>query len=235
MEVHVKRLMIAFSLGCLVSAVALLPSTGQAANTIAPQAAPAAQKPLLTHAADPGLIRPGRWTNKIWIPSPGGTPTVMPEAQWPASTKSEIAKFRAGQPKWPPMFPNDYATKIFENEKITVYDSTLGDVDRLHKHMRDLIAIYVQDDGSRRDIAIRDGQPVVTTTKEDQTTLNGERGVSSARYNGAPLPHVSGYVRAGILHSEAAVTPAQTGTRRVFFVEFKGTEPADCKDWSTAC
>lgn len=232
-----KRTIIAFLLGFAVAAV-WFPHAGEIAR--AAQAAKATSVPtgLLTFKVDPCPIKPGRWTSKVWVSTnePRVEPTVLPESQWPASTQAEIAKFRAGQKKWPPMFPSDDAIKVFENEKVAVYDVTLGDVDRLHRHTRDLIAIYLQDDGERRNIAIQNGLPVVTTSKEDQDTMNGTRGVSSHRYAGvAPLPHVGNYVKAGLLHSEATVNGAKNGTRREFFIELKGTEPPDCKEWSTAC
>lgn len=145
---------------------------------------------------------------------------IIPESQWDEATRAEVAKIRSGQKKWPPLFPSPFAKKVFEDDKIIVWDETLTAEHRLHKHIRDIISFYVQDDGD-----------LVTIRPDGQVTL----GRTGTRYGGAEVPHVSAYVKAGLgPHSTATLDPKK-GTRRVFWVEFKGTEPADCKEWSTAC
>jgi len=168
-------------------------------------------------------------TAAVWGARAGQAPTaqaqappaeVVPPSEIPPSAQAEIAKLKGGQKKWPPLFPSPFAKKVFENERIIVWDETLTSEHRLHKHIRDIIAFYVQDDG---DLMSIDAKGNVTI------------GRAGTRYGGAEVPHVSAYVKAGLgPHSTAAVDPKK-GTRRVFWVEFKGTEPPDCKEWSTAC
>jgi hypothetical protein len=145
---------------------------------------------------------------------------IVPPSQWTESTKTEVAKIKAGQKKWPPLFPSPFAKKVFENERIIVRDETLTAEHRLHKHIRDIISFYVEDDGD------------LTTIQPDGTVTLGKLGT---RYGGAEVPHVSAYVKAGLGPHSTATADPKKGTRRVFWVEFKGTEPADCKEWSTAC
>lgn len=47
-------------------------------------------------------------------------------------------------------------------------------------------------------------------------------------------PHSMSYSKAGLgPHAEVMTDPNQPG--RSIFVEIKGTEPKDCREWSTAC
>ena len=125
----------------------------------------------------------------------------------------------SGQKKWPPAFPRSGATKVFENDRVIVWDEILtSPEEHMHKHILDAICIYIQDGAIKA------------------TDANGKviiRPIGTS-YPGQKDPHVSAYVKAGLgPHSEAAADPAHP--RRVFWIELKGTEPPDCKDWSTAC
>ena len=137
----------------------------------------------------------------------------------PSGGQSEAMQSASGQKKWPPAFPRSGATKVFENDRVMVWDEVLTDTQEfMHKHIRDAICVYIQDGAIKA------------------TDANGRvkiRPVGSS-YPGQEVPHVSAYVKAGLgPHSEAAADP--THPRRVFWIELKGTEPPDCKEWSTAC
>jgi hypothetical protein len=125
----------------------------------------------------------------------------------------------SGPRKWPPAFPRPGATKVFENNKVIVWDEILTSTEEhMHKHILDAICIYVQDGA------------IKATDANGKVTI---RPVGTS-YPGQVIPHVSAYVTAGLgPHSEAAADPPHP--RRVFWIELKGTEPPDCKDWSTAC
>lgn len=158
-------------------------------------------------------------TVAVWVTRSVPAAQVVPPSQIPSSAKAEIAKLKT-QKKWPPLFPSPFSKKVFENERIIVWDETLTGQDYMHKHLRDTTCVYVQDDGDLRSI-----------------NAKGEVSIGKAgtRYNGAEIPHACSFVKAGLgPHSTAAVDPKK-GTRRVFWIEFKGTEPPDCKEWSTAC
>jgi hypothetical protein len=125
----------------------------------------------------------------------------------------------SGQRKWPPAFPRAGATKVFENDKVIVWDEILtSPEEHMHKHILDAICVYIQDGA------------IKATDANGKVTI---RPIGTS-YPGQKDPHVSAYVTAGLgPHSEAAADPAHP--RRVFWIELKGTEPPDCKDWSTAC
>jgi hypothetical protein len=137
----------------------------------------------------------------------------------PPSTNPKAVQADSGQKKWPPAFPRSGATKVFENDRVIVWDEILtSPEEHMHKHILDAICIYIQDGAIKA------------------TDANGKviiRPIGTS-YPGQKDPHVSAYVKAGLgPHSEAAADPAHP--RRVFWIELKGTEPPDCKDWSTAC
>ena len=123
--------------------------------------------------------------------------------------------------KWPPLFPRDGATKVLETDRIIVWDQVYTADEIMHKHIRDILVFAVEDGPIR--VATPDGVP---TARAEQV------GAVSPEQVG--LPRVIGYFKAGIgPHSEALIDPSRP--RRFFFVEFKGTEPADCAEWSLAC
>jgi len=123
--------------------------------------------------------------------------------------------------KWPPLFPRAGATKVLETDRVIVWDQEYTAHEVMHKHIRDIL-VFAVDEG-----------PIRVTTPENVPTVGAQQvGAVSPDHTG--LPRVIGYFEAGLgPHSEVIVDPSRP--RRFFFVEFKGTEPADCGDWSTAC
>src|ERR1700687_3546822 len=62
------------------------------------------------------------------------------------STNSATAQVESGQKKWPPAFPRPGATKVFENDRVIVWDEILTSTEEhMHKHILDAICIYIQD------------------------------------------------------------------------------------------
>jgi hypothetical protein len=123
--------------------------------------------------------------------------------------------------KYPPQFPREGATKVFENEHIIVWEQVGRPKEAfVHKHIRDILNFPIEAGGG---IAV--------------LNPDGSKGAGSSLtqtiYNKAPMTGVT-YSKAGIgPHSEVMVDPAKPG--RSIFVEIKGTEPKDCREWSTAC
>jgi hypothetical protein len=121
--------------------------------------------------------------------------------------------------KWPPQFPRAGATKVFENDRVIVWDQVYTTTEFMHKHTHDLLVIAVQDG------------PIKVVTPEGQTTVSEH--VTGVGPN-FKIPGVQGWFPAGLgPHSEMSTDPSRP--RRAFFIEFKGTEPKDCKLWSLAC
>src|ERR1700676_2964492 len=55
-------------------------------------------------------------------------------------------QIESGPKKWPPAFPRSGAAKVFENDRVIVWDEILtSPEDHMHKHTLDAICIYVQD------------------------------------------------------------------------------------------
>ena len=155
-----------------------------------------------------GLVSVGVLVLVAWLVV-GGLGTTVGEAA------------QAEQTKWPPLFPRDGATKVLETDRIIVWDQVYTADEITHKHIRDILVFAVEDG------------PIRVSTPDGVPTAGAERvGQVSPEHVG--LPRVVGYFKAGIgPHSEALIDPSRP--RRFFFVEFKGTEPADCKEWSLAC
>src|SRR5262249_31743317 len=125
------------------------------------------------------------------------------------------AYLKGGTRKFPPVYPRPGTiAKVFENERIIVWDETFTVTkDYLHVHVRDYIGIYTADGDMRH------------------MTPDGKVSIAKAgsRYEG-PIPHVSAYSRAPSgPHSETSADPSQP--KRIFRIEFKGTEPWDCGDY----
>ena len=126
-----------------------------------------------------------------------------------------------GQPatKYPPQFPREGATKLFENEHVIVWEQVGRPKDAyVHKHIRDILYFPIEPGG----IAV--------------LNPDGSKGTGSSLtqtiYNRPP--HSMSYSKAGLgPHAEVMTDPNQPG--RSIFVEIKGTEPKDCREWSTAC
>jgi hypothetical protein len=122
--------------------------------------------------------------------------------------------------KYPPLFPREGATKLFENEFVVVWEQ----VGRpkgpfVHKHVRDTLSFPIEAGGG------------ITVQNPDGS--KGSLGSPTQAIYKGPSGNIN-YSKAGIgPHSEAMVDPAKPS--RTIFVEIKGTEPKDCRDWSTAC
>lgn len=123
----------------------------------------------------------------------------------------------AGQPaakQWPGQFPREGATKVFENERVIVWEQVWPKNVFMHKHVRDIVTIALESGGIK--VLGADGK------ESNVTQLNGGK-------NG-----FVGYFKAGLgPHAELAADPATPP--RAIFIELKGTEPADCKAWSEVC
>lgn len=115
--------------------------------------------------------------------------------------------------KWPAQFPREGATKIFENDRVIVWEQVWPKNIHMHKHLRDILVFTVEG-----------GDVKVVTPDGKETTGN---------LNGGKVGWL-GYYAAGLgPHAEVAVNPAKPP--KAIFVELKGTEAADCKAWSLAC
>ncbi|MGE3510790.1 MAG: hypothetical protein AB7N65_18100 [Vicinamibacterales bacterium] len=129
---------------------------------------------------------------------------------------------RAQQQKWPPQFPREGATKLFENEQIIVWEQVgRPKVPFVHKHVRDIVTVQVKP--GKIDVLGPDLQKIVSSSSTGATqTLTGpDRGSVS-------------FTKAGLgPHAEVEADPANPS--RMIFIEIKGTEPKDCAQWSTVC
>ena len=127
---------------------------------------------------------------------------------------------RTAANKWPPQFPREGATKLFENEHVIVWEQVGRPKEAfVHKHIRDILNFGIDPGGG------------ITVLNAD-----GSRGTGSSLtqtiYN--KQPNGITYTKAGLgPHAEVMTDPGNPG--RSIFVEIKGTEPKDCKEWSTAC
>ena len=125
--------------------------------------------------------------------------------------------------RWPPQFPREGATKLFENESIIVWEQVGRPKDAfIHKHVRDTIVFGLQ--GGRVLTVGLDGKNNDGSQERAATTTiyPGSGGVGSVQYTKAGLGP----------HAEVGTDP---NTPRSIFIELKGTEPKDCGLWSTAC
>jgi hypothetical protein len=130
---------------------------------------------------------------------------------------------RAAAEKYPPQFPREGATKLFENDRIIVWEQVGRPRNAfVHRHVRDTIVFglepgRVQTQGP--DGKINDG----TAERSLTTTIRpGTAGVGSVQYTTAGLGP----------HAEVAPDP---NSPKSIFIELKGSEPKDCGQWSTAC
>ena len=122
--------------------------------------------------------------------------------------------------KYPPQFPREGATKLFENEHVIVWEQVGRPKEAfVHKHIRDILNFGIDPGGG------------ITVLNED-----GSRGTGSSLtqtiYN--KQPNGITYTKSGLRPHAEVVTDA-TKPGRSIFVEIKGTEPKDCREWSTAC
>ena len=127
---------------------------------------------------------------------------------------------RSASKKWPPQFPREGATKLFENERVIVWEQVGRPKEVfMHKHIRDIIN-FVIDPGGGIGVLNPDG------------SKGGGSSLTQSIYNKSP--NSTTYTKAGLgPHAEVMNDPNKPG--RSIFVEIKGTEPKDCREWSTAC
>jgi hypothetical protein len=127
---------------------------------------------------------------------------------------------RASSQKWPPQFPREGATKLFENEHVVVWEQVGRPKEAFqHKHIRDILNFVIEPGGG------------ISVLNPDGSKGGGS-GFTQSIYN--RKPNSASYTKAGLgPHAEVMVDPNNPG--RSIFVEIKGTEPKDCRQWSTAC
>jgi hypothetical protein len=125
--------------------------------------------------------------------------------------------------KWPAQFPREGATRLFENDRVIIWEQVGRPATPfVHKHVRDIITI-----------GLEPGR--ITTQSPDGSRTDGRlEGAATTRVRaGTPVGAVT-YTVAGLgPHAEVMVDPATPG--RSIFIELKGTEPAECHLWSLAC
>ena len=120
--------------------------------------------------------------------------------------------------RYPPQFPREGATKLFENEHVIVWEQVGRPKEAfVHKHIRDILNFPLEPGGG---IAV--------------LNPDGSKGTGGSLTQTIYKPNSTTYSKAGIgPHAEVMVDPSKPG--RSIFVEIKGTEPKDCREWSTAC
>lgn len=110
---------------------------------------------------------------------------------------------------WPPQFPRPGATKVFENDKVIIWDERYSPEPYFHRHVRDVIAFRIEDGGG-----------VVVDYPDGRSRSDAQEPQKSP----AGLPRFSSYAKAGgEAHSERSADPKRL--RRNIWVELKGTEP----------
>jgi len=127
---------------------------------------------------------------------------------------------RSASKKWPPQFPREGATKLFENEHVIVWEQVGRPKEAfVHKHIRDILNFGIDPGGG------------ITVLNPDGSKGSGSS-LTQTIYN--KTPNGITYTKAGLgPHAEVVTDPSRPG--RSIFVEIKGTEPKDCQQWSTAC
>lgn len=127
---------------------------------------------------------------------------------------------KAASQKWPPQFPREGATKLFENEHVIVWEQIGRPKDAfMHKHIRDIINIGIEPGGG------------IGVLNPDGSKGGGSS-LTQTIYN--KTPNNVTYTKSALgPHAEVMNNPSNPG--RSIFIEIKGTEPKDCRQWSTAC
>jgi hypothetical protein len=104
---------------------------------------------------------------------------------------------------WAPQFPRPGATKIFENERVIVWDQIYQDQPFMHRHVRDQLNIVLEDGPIK----------IVDAAGVERVTPSPNKGKIG----------LIGYFKAGLgPHSEVAADPNHRP--RIMYIEFKGTE-----------
>jgi hypothetical protein len=133
-----------------------------------------------------------------------------------------LSQLYAQPQKWPAQFPREGATKLFENEQVIVWEQVgRPKTPFVHKHVRDILTFQVEP--GRIDVLGPDLQKIAasTSTGATQSLTPANRGGLS-------------FTKAG-LGPHAEVESDTSKPSRSIFVEIKGTEPKDCRQWSLAC
>lgn len=170
--------------------------------------------PHLCTSVLPRLASFSRRRNRILV----GASVLILLFAWVAGT----TRAGAQQQKWPPQFPREGATKLFENDQIIVWEQVgRPKVPFVHKHVRDIVTVQVKP--GKVDVLGPDLQRIVSSSSTGATqTLTGpDRGSVS-------------FTKAG-LGPHAEVETDTANPSRMIFIEIKGTEPKDCAQWSTVC
>ena len=130
---------------------------------------------------------------------------------------------QAAAQKYPAQFPREGATKLFENDRIIVWEQVGRPKGAyVHRHVRDTIVFGLEP--GRVTTQDADGKTNQGTAERSATTTirPGAAGVGSVQYTTAGLGP----------HAEVAPDP---NSPKSIFIELKGSEPKDCGQWSTAC
>jgi len=124
--------------------------------------------------------------------------------------------------KWPPQFPREGATKLFENDHVIVWEQIGRPKEPfVHKHISDILNFVIRP--GKVDVLGPDLQRPKPGQGGSYTKQIYSRGSNSMSYTTAGLgPHVE-------------LAPDPNNVPISIFVEIKGTEPKDCAGWSTAC
>jgi hypothetical protein len=106
---------------------------------------------------------------------------------------------------WAPQFPRPGASKVFENERVIVWDQIYQDQPFMHRHVRDQLNIVLEDGPIK----------IVDAAGTERVTPSPNKGKIG----------LIGYFKAGLgPHSEVAADPNRRP--RIMYIEFKGTEAA---------
>lgn len=125
--------------------------------------------------------------------------------------------------RYPPQFPREGATKLFENDRIIVWEQVgRPKIAYVHRHVRDTIVFGLEPGRVTTEDA--DGKANQGAAERSATTTirPAASGVGSVQYTTAGLGP----------HAEVAPDP---NSPKSIFIELKGTEPKDCGQWSTTC
>ncbi len=122
--------------------------------------------------------------------------------------------------RWPPQFPREGATKLFENDHVIVWEQVGRPQEPFaHRHIRDILTFGVE-------------PGKIEVTGPNLEPASGPSGFTESIYRRGNT--TLSYSRAG-LGPHVELAPDPNAIPISIFVEIKGTEPSDCGEWSTAC
>jgi len=126
---------------------------------------------------------------------------------------------RAPATKWPPQFPREGATKLFENEHVIVWEQVGRPKEVFqHKHIRDILNFGIDPGG---------GIGVLNPDRSKGSAVRSRRQSTTRRPRGDLHESRTRSTRGSHERSQPAGTIDLRGDQ--------GTEPKDCREWSTAC